>query len=79
MPWYFRQYNSTQKSIPLAVGFGISKPEHVRAIIQEGADAAIVGSSFVEIIEKNQQDETNMLTKLTKYCSQLKKATSKDP
>lgn len=34
--------------LPLAVGFGISTMEHVRAVVQEaGADAAIVGSALV--------------------------------
>jgi tryptophan synthase alpha chain len=65
-----------QGTIPLAVGFGISKPNHVQTVIQEGANAAIVGSSFVKIIEKNQQNESTMLTKLTDYCTQLKNATT---
>ena len=38
--------------IPIAVGFGISTPEHVKAVWQE-ADAAIVGSAIVREIEKN--------------------------
>lgn len=32
--------------VPIAVGFGISRPEHVRAVT-EAADAAIVGSALV--------------------------------
>lgn len=34
-------------SIPIAVGFGISTPQHVNAVISQGADAAIVGSALV--------------------------------
>jgi tryptophan synthase alpha chain len=37
---------------PVAVGFGISRPEHVCAVWQE-ADAAIVGSSIVKEIEQH--------------------------
>ncbi|MFW6117325.1 MAG: tryptophan synthase subunit alpha [Thermoproteota archaeon] len=63
------------EAVPLAVGFGISKPEHVEAVIESGADAAIVGSGFVEIIEKQHRNEEKMLEDLKKYASQLKKAT----
>ena len=38
--------------LPLAVGFGISKPEHVAAA-GEAADAVVVGSALVRVIERN--------------------------
>jgi len=38
--------------LPIAVGFGISRPEHVRAVWQE-ADGAVVGSSIVKEVEQN--------------------------
>ena len=38
-------------SLPIAVGFGISNAEHVRAVA-EFADAAIIGSALVALIEK---------------------------
>ena len=37
--------------LPIALGFGISTPEHVRAV-SEFADAAVVGSAIVALIEK---------------------------
>jgi len=61
--------------VPLAVGFGISKPEHVKVITQNGADAAIVGSAFVRIIENNHTEEEEMLEELKEYASKLKAAT----
>jgi tryptophan synthase alpha chain len=48
----FLQTLRSHTSSPIAVGFGISRPEHVRAVWQE-ADAAIVGSSIVKEIEKH--------------------------
>ena len=39
-------------AIPIAVGFGISSPEHVKAVWRE-ADGAVVGSAIVHEIEKH--------------------------
>jgi tryptophan synthase alpha chain len=38
-----------ETSLPIAMGFGISRPEHVRAI-GRWADAAVVGSGLVQVI-----------------------------
>ena len=37
--------------LPVALGFGVSTPEHVRAVAKF-ADAAVVGSAIVALIEK---------------------------
>jgi tryptophan synthase alpha chain len=42
--------------LPIAVGFGVSTPEHVAGIC-EFADAAVVGSALVAIIEKSSREE----------------------
>jgi len=65
----------TDGKIPLAVGFGISRPAHVRTITRNGANAAIVGSGFVRIIERKHLDEERMLQDVSEYASQLKAAT----
>lgn len=61
--------------IPLAVGFGISKPDHVKTVIENGADGAIVGSAFVGIIEKYYNHPETMLKKIEEKTSQLKSGT----
>jgi tryptophan synthase alpha chain len=42
-------------SLPIAVGFGVSKPEHA-AQIGAYADGVVVGSAFVRLIEEHAQD-----------------------
>jgi tryptophan synthase alpha chain len=41
-----------ETALPLALGFGFSKPEHVRAI-SDCADAAVVGSALVNVIAEH--------------------------
>jgi tryptophan synthase alpha chain len=65
----------TVRRIPLAVGFGISRPEHVKSVISCGADGAIVGSAFVKLIEENSYDTMMLLRRLTDYASTMKLAT----
>ena len=48
----------TSGKIPLAVGFGVSKPEHVKRIIMAGADGVIVGSAFINLIKHIRKTST---------------------
>jgi len=67
----------TSGRVPLAVGFGVSKPEHAKRIIEAGADGVIVGSAFVNIIQKRQGAVDGMLEELEVAARKLKNATRK--
>ncbi len=66
----------TRGKIPLGVGFGISKPEHVRAVLAAGADAVIVGSSIVNMVSSG-KPKAAMLKDVENYARTLKTATKK--
>jgi len=36
--------------VPVAVGFGVSRPQHVRALARAGADGVIVASALVDAL-----------------------------
>ena len=40
-----------------------------------GADGAIVGSAFVEMIQKNERNRDKMLNRIREYANELKRAT----
>lgn len=61
--------------VSIVVGFGISKPEHVAEVIRCGADGAIVGSAFVDLIAKYRENERRMLKELDAFGKSLKAAT----
>jgi tryptophan synthase alpha chain len=43
-------------AVPVAVGFGVSKPAHVRAIAKAGADGVIVGAALVDALGPDGRD-----------------------
>jgi tryptophan synthase alpha chain len=61
--------------LPLAVGFGISNPGHVKEVIASGAEGAIVGSAFEKIIEECLGNKKEMLRRLESFARELKSAT----
>jgi tryptophan synthase alpha chain len=42
--------------VPVGVGFGVSRPEHVRAIVRAGADGVIVASALVDALGPDGRD-----------------------
>ncbi|CAO2818841.1 unnamed protein product [Amaranthus hypochondriacus] len=58
---------------PVAVGFGISKPEHVKQIAGWGADGVIVGSAYVRLLGEASSPEEG-LKKVEEFTKSLKSA-----
>jgi tryptophan synthase alpha chain len=59
----------------ISVGFGISTPDHIKLMSNYGADAVIVGSAIIEIINRNKGDNIRSLqNKLKYYIASLKDA-----
>jgi tryptophan synthase alpha chain len=53
--------------LPLAVGFGISRPEHARALSEAGADGIIVGSAIVKIVEEHAGNTDRMAREIREF------------
>jgi tryptophan synthase alpha chain len=58
--------------VPVAVGFGVSKPAHVRAIARAGADGVIVASALVDALGPDGRDQEA----LAALVGELRRATS---
>jgi tryptophan synthase alpha chain len=59
-----------QTTMPIALGFGISRPEHV-AEVGAYADAAVVGSALVSLIA-DERDSPRLLDKVDAYVRWMK-------
>ena len=59
---------------PIAVGFGISQPEHAKQVIDWNADGAIVGSAMV----KKLAEPDGGLHAISELCKTLKQSISRD-
>jgi len=61
-------------SVPVCVGFGISKAEHAATVAKAGADGVIIGSKIVGLIENNLDDREKMLAKISTFLGEVKSA-----
>ena len=57
---------------PVAVGFGISSPEHVQKVCKWGADGVIIGSAFVKRISNFNEKE--VVNQIGDFCQELRNA-----
>jgi tryptophan synthase alpha chain len=58
-------------NLPLAVGFGISNPQHVRYMIDAGADGAIIGSAIIKKIKETENKDL-LLNTLNRFAHEMK-------
>ena len=65
----------TKGKIPVGVGFGVSTPDDVKKYVKAGADAVIVGSAFLKLIEKTPHEKLE--SKIARYTKSLKNQTIK--
>ena len=61
-------------SVPICVGFGISKPEHAVEVAKAGADGVIIGSKIVQLIEDNLGKKKKCLAEISAFVSEVRKA-----
>lgn len=66
----------TTTGLPVGIGFGVSSPEQVETIAGY-ADAVIVGSAIVRIIEKHGQEKDILLNELSSFINSLSGACDK--
>ena len=55
-------------SLPLAVGFGISRRAHVEEVCQS-ADAAVVGSALVRVILESPRDQ--LVARASRFAAEM--------
>ncbi len=67
-PLAFRALERAKKvcSKPVAVGFGVSKPEHVKQLFDAGADGVVVGSAYVRLINELGENAAGAIRELTR-------------
>jgi tryptophan synthase alpha chain len=63
-------------TVPVCVGFGISKAEHAAAIASAGADGVIIGSKLVSLIEENLKNKKKCLSEISNFIRKVKSAIS---
>jgi tryptophan synthase alpha chain len=61
-------------TLPILAGFGVSAPEHAKALISAGADGVVVGSAITEIYSKNLEDPYRKLPEILEFARSMKAA-----
>lgn len=57
--------------VPVALGFGIGNAQHVAAAVQAGADAVVVGSALIDLIEATASDTERQVREVGAFVRSL--------
>ncbi len=69
------ELKSIAAPMPVAIGFGVKTPEHAKAVA-EIADAVIVGSQLIRVVDEHRDDTGAMLKAVGDFTRSLKDAIS---
>lgn len=69
-----RVKNLAANRMPIGIGFGVSKPEDVKKYVRSGADAVIVGSAFLKLVEET--PKSKLEEKIIEFTKNLKDETT---
>lgn len=68
---------ASRKVLPVALGFGVSRPEHVRMAISAGASGIVEGSALISTYEKHLDDAERALATVAEHVRDMKSASGK--
>ena len=72
LPLIRRATSST--SLPVALGFGVSKPEHARTAFEAGAAGVVEGSALISIYQSRCEDRSDAMTSVAQHAALMKAA-----
>lgn len=67
-----------KSSLPIGVGFGVSKPADVAAYVDADVDAVVVGSAYIDVIKKAVATNRPVESSVAAFTKRLKRKTRTD-
>lgn len=66
---------ASRNALPVALGFGISRPEHVRQAMSAGASGVVEGSELIAMYSRSSGNPETALEMISKHAREMKEAT----
>lgn len=64
-----------RSTLPVALGFGISSPEHVRSALEAGASGVVVGSKLLSVVSDGPLPRGEAIARAERFAEAMKAAT----